>query len=276
MIRKIAIISTGLGEGHPEHINGTKKPTMFWVLFSRRWVRMPIYLFVIEHNEGLILFDTGMDRAVATDPDYWPDKVTKFFMNRIFRFHQTEEDTLTNQMKLAGYDVNDVKIAVISHLHFDHIGGIREIPNAELYVSQEAWDHMLGPHTEREGVLRRDIDIPSVKWNKVSFDHRDSDLPSFESSFDLMNDGSIILVPTPGHLPGSISALIRRDEASPILLIGDLAYNPDYIETRRLPGIGEKKELLDSYDRVASLKKSMPDLKIIGSHDINAADLLGD
>lgn len=275
MISKVTAISTGWGAGHPEHMNGTKKPTMLWVLFSRRWVRMPIYLFVIEHNDGLILFDTGMNRAIATDPDYWPDKVTKFFMNRIFRFHQTEEDTLTNQMKLAGYNANDVKIAVISHLHFDHIGGIREIPNAELYVSQEAWDHMLGPHPEREGVLRRDIDIPSAKWNKISFDKRQADLPPFDSSFDLMNDGSIILVPTPGHLPGSISALIRRNETSPILLIADLAYYPDHIETRRLPGTGEKKELLDSYERVASLKKTMPDLKIIASHDINAANLLG-
>ena len=128
MVSKVSVISTGWGEVHPEHINGTKKLTMLWVLFSRRWLRIPVYVFIIEHKEGLVLFDTGMDRAIVTDPDYWPDKVTRFFMNRIFRFHQAEIHTLTNRVESAGYEMNDIEFAIISHLHFDHAGGIRELP----------------------------------------------------------------------------------------------------------------------------------------------------
>lgn len=104
---------------------------------------MPLNVFVIEHEDGLVLFDTGADPAVATDPDYWPDSVTRLFMKHIFRFDIRPDDNLATQLDRAGYRAEDVTKAVLSHLHFDHAGGIRDIPQAELLVAAEAWAHML-------------------------------------------------------------------------------------------------------------------------------------
>lgn len=56
-----------------------------WILFGRRWVRLPINVYVIDHADGVVLFDTGQDRAVVTDPDDWLDRITAFVSRHIFR-----------------------------------------------------------------------------------------------------------------------------------------------------------------------------------------------
>lgn len=189
-------------------------------------------------------------------------------MRHIFRFQLGAKDSLTHQLELAGYHAHDVQKAVISHLHFDHVGGIREIPQAELFVSEEAWQHMLGPHPEREGVLRQDIDIPGAKWHKIRFQPtNDPSLAPFTHAFDLMGDGSLILLPTPGHLAGSMSMLVRREDGPPLLMVSDLTYNVDMLMHDKLPGTGDRQELLKSFAKVRALKENMPELVILAAHD---------
>ena len=274
-VKSVSVISTGTGEGHWEHVYGTRKPALWWIFFGRRWVTLPLNVYVIERSDGLILFDTGQNRAVVTDPDYWPPGFTGTIFRHIFRFHMGPEDTLTRQLELSGYSVADVRKAVFSHLHGDHIGGIGEILHADLVVSSEAWEHMLGPHPERHFVFRRDIDLPGAKWQQVSFQPTDDpSLAPFTHTFDLMGDGSMMLLPTPGHLPGSLSMLVRRGAAPPLLLIGDLTYGPELLKRRQLPGTGNKKELRASFTKVLALKERMPDLIILASHDAGAAEAL--
>jgi glyoxylase-like metal-dependent hydrolase (beta-lactamase superfamily II) len=60
----VAVVSTGTVEIHPEQPYGTRKPLYWWLLTSRRWTPpRPINAYIIEHAKGLILFDTGQDRA---------------------------------------------------------------------------------------------------------------------------------------------------------------------------------------------------------------------
>jgi len=236
---------------------------------------MPLNVYVIEHSDGLVLFDTGQDRAVVTDPDYWPAGLTGFILRRLFRFHIGPDDTLTRQLELSGYSVADVRKAVISHLHCDHIGGIREILHADLVVSSEAWEHMLQPHSERHAVFRRDIELPGAKWQRISFQPTDDpSFAPFTHAFDLMGDGSMVMLPTPGHLPGSLSMLVRREGASPLLLVGDLCYGLELLERCQLPGTGDRKELRASFAKVLALKERMPDLVVLPAHDPGAAEAL--
>ena len=65
-IRRVSVISTGTVQIHPEHMACTWQPTFLWVLTSRRWTApRPINVYVIEHRDGLVVFDTGQDRASA-------------------------------------------------------------------------------------------------------------------------------------------------------------------------------------------------------------------
>ncbi len=76
------------------------------------------------------------------------------------------------------------------------------------------------------------------------------------------------------ELAGSMSMLVRRNSKLPLLLIGNLTYDVDMMMQDKLPGTGDKKELLKSFSKVCALKENMPDLVILASHDYQAEQLL--
>jgi glyoxylase-like metal-dependent hydrolase (beta-lactamase superfamily II) len=273
-IRGICALKTGTGDVHVEHVEGSRLHPLLWIFFGRKRIEgIPISVFVIEHESGLVLFDTGVHPGLMTDPRYWPDAVTRLFMNRIFRFHVSPDDTLSKQLQLAGFAASDVRRAVLSHLHFDHAGGIGDIPQAELLVSAEAWEHMLGPHPEREGVLRRDLEISGANWNQVEFaPTSDTSLAPFSEAHDFIGDGSMLLISTPGHMMGSMSMLVRTDP--PILFVGDLCYSEDLMTRNQLPGTGDAALLAKSWEKVRRFKKNNPGLLIVPSHDNDALSRL--
>ena len=124
-------------------------------------------------------------------------------------------------------------------------------------------------------VFRNYIDLPGLNWNKISLTAiEDPSLKPFKHAYDLMGDGSMVLLRTPGHLEGSLSMLVRSKGNPPILLIGDLSYGVEFIERYQFPATGNKKELKESFSKVLELKKRMPDLIIIASHDTKAAEYI--
>jgi len=271
-VRAVSVIKTGEAEGHTEHLHGTKKPDLWWIFFGRSWERMPLNVYVIEHQDGLVLFDTGQSYAAVNDPDYYPAGITKFFMTRLFRWHISPEDTLTEQLARAGYAAGDVRKAVMSHLHADHVGCIDEIPQAELYAAAEGFDYMRGPdHADRHFIYRDRIEIPGADWHTIAFEPTDDPmLAPFTEACDLMGDGSLIVLPTPGHIEGCVSMLVRRGDRPPLLMIGDLTYNESMLMNDQFPALGDHDQLRASFAAVRALKERMPDLVILPSHDFSA------
>src|SRR6266568_6365360 len=108
-VKAVSVISTGTVQIRPEHPYGTNKPLYWWLLTSRRWTPpRPINAYVIEHAKGLILFDTGQDRASVTDPSYFPGGFTGLIYDRLARFDIGEDGTLTAQLATLGYAPADV------------------------------------------------------------------------------------------------------------------------------------------------------------------------
>ena len=274
-IKAVNILSTGMGEQHKEHRHGSRLPQLWWVLTSQSWIKVPITCFVIEHRDGLVLFDTGLDPAIKSDPNYIDSVIGRFLLGRIFRLHISPDDALGKQLEKLGLTPGDVKKAVISHLHFDHIGGIAEIPEAELIVGKDEWDRLSGPHPEREWMLREHIELPGAKWNPIEFAPTDDPLLApFGGCYDVMGDGAMILLPTPGHTPGSLSMLVRSDGLPPLLLVADLAYDIKLLMKDQVPGTGDANTLRSTYAKVRALKEQLPDLVILGSHDLASARAL--
>ncbi len=214
-VRAVSVVSTGTVEIHPEHAFGSRKPLYWWLLTSRDWLPpRPINAYLIEHAGGLILFDTGQDRASVTDPSYFPGGFTGHIYDRLARFHIGEDGTLTAQLATLGYAPADVD------------------------TLESSADPTLAP---------------------------------FTSSLDLMGDGSLMLLPTPGHTAGSMSLLIRRGERPPLLLVGDLTYGAELLERGQLPGVGGHRQLAETTAKVLALKQTMPGLVILPAHDPTAA-----
>lgn len=276
-IKSISVVSTGTGEQHKEHRYGSRLPQMWWVLTSQSWIELPISAFVLHHRDGLVLFDAGLDPAITSDPNYISSAIGRFLLPRIFRLHIEPGDALDQKLKNIGFNASDVRKVVVSHLHFDHVGGIAHVPQADLLVANDEWRQLSEPHPEREWILREHIELPGAKWRPFDFaPTNDAVLEPFGGCFDVMGDGSMMLLPTPGHTPGSLSMLVRTVGAPPLLLIGDLAYAGALLMTDQVPGTGDAAQLKATYAKVRTLKESLPDLVILPSHDPQTADALKD
>ncbi|GAB3955152.1 hypothetical protein GCM10027614_63570 [Micromonospora vulcania] len=114
-IARISVLSTGAVAIRPEHVGPTWKNTYVWLFTSRRWTDpRPINVYVIEHRDGLVLFDTGQDRASVTDPDYFPGGLTGTVYSRLARFEIAPAQTLSAGLARLGHRIDDVSTAVIS------------------------------------------------------------------------------------------------------------------------------------------------------------------
>ena len=102
----------------------------------------------------------------------------------------------------------------------------------------------------------------------------DTALAPFTEAFDLMGDGSLILLATPGHTPGSLSLLVRREGAGALLLAGDLTYAAELLEQGQIPGVGDKQQLRATTAKVRELKRNRPSLQVLAAHDPGAAERL--
>ncbi|WP_406672657.1 hypothetical protein [Natronospira sp.] len=60
---------------------------------------MSVHFFAIDHRDGLVLFDTGLDPAIARDPlGYLGSALAEFFLNRLFRWKISPEDNVSDEL----------------------------------------------------------------------------------------------------------------------------------------------------------------------------------
>jgi N-acyl homoserine lactone hydrolase len=155
------------------------------------------------------------------------------------------------------------------------MGGLPELRGADLLVAEAEWAELSKLAPEPRGFLRKRIQLPGLQWHQIGFEPtHDSALAPFSKSLDVMGDGSLVLLPTPGHTSGSVSLLVRRRTRSPLLLVGDLSYGADLLERRQLPGVGARRQLAQATQKVLALKQRMPGLVILPAHDPTAAQRL--
>jgi glyoxylase-like metal-dependent hydrolase (beta-lactamase superfamily II) len=272
-VARVSVISTGTVDIRPQHVRSDGTPPLWWLMTSRRWTGpRPINAFVIEHADGLVLFDLGQDRASVTDGDYLPKGVAGLLNRRLARFDIGRDQTLAARLASIGYDIADVHAAVLSHLHVDHIGGLPELTHARIVTSHMERQTVERPLARINGLMREHILLPGLRWQLVTPQSvEDPSLAPFTAAHDLFGDGSLVLLPTPGHTPGSLSLLVRRPGSPPLLMVGDLSFDVDLMAGEYVPGIGQRRELLDSTRKVNALRTRYPDLVVLAAHDHGAA-----
>jgi N-acyl homoserine lactone hydrolase len=185
---------------------------------------LPVHAFLVEHPAGLCLVDTGQSLA-ATRPGYLP-RWHPFL--RIARFELDPEDALTAQLTRVGHTADELRWIVLTHLHTDHVGGLAEVVgSAEVVVSATEWARARGLLGALRGYVPKQLPR-GVEPRRVELDQ--PALGPFASSHDLVGDGSLTLLPLPGHTPGQIGVLVRWDGGG-ALLGGDIAHSWRELET---------------------------------------------
>jgi len=186
---RIRAIETGKVAIHERQRVGEEGPLrQLKMLADRQWTEpLPILAWLIEHPERLIVVDTG-ETARGGRPGYFPA------WNPYFRFAMrldvTEEDEIGPRIRALGFDPDDVRWVVLTHLHTDHAGGLAHFPNSEILVTHEEWEFATG----RRGRLRG---YPNRQWP-------DWLQPSLVSAPDALTEaGDVRLEPTPAIRPGT-------------------------------------------------------------------------
>jgi N-acyl homoserine lactone hydrolase len=276
-ITRVSVLSTGTVQLHPEHVEGGRAPMMWWLNTSRKWTApRPINVYVIEHEKGLVLFDAGQDRRAVIDPAYFPGGMVGHVYRRLAKLDLNEEDTVTAQLRGLGYDIADVRIVILSHLHLDHIGGLRELPKStQILASSIELAEVERQSAAVGSLLRSYTQIPGLNWTPITpSPSNDESIAPFTDAHDVLGDGSLLLLPTPGHTAGSTSLLLRSAGLPSMLFVGDLAYDADLLAADRVPGVGNRTVLHETTNRVNQLAATHPGMQILAAHDPSAARLL--
>jgi glyoxylase-like metal-dependent hydrolase (beta-lactamase superfamily II) len=241
------------------------------VLTDNKWAGwLPIYAWVIDHPEGIIVVDTGDTSRTTSDPNYFP-KWHPYYRTSV-RMDIKPHEEIGPQLKEMGIRPKDVKKLILTHFHTDHAGGLHHFPDSEIYVSGKDYDlakgfvgRLLGYLPNRWPDWFRPIAIP---FNKENYD-------PFEQSYRITRSGDVFVIPTPGHTPNHISVIVKSDDIL-YFLAGDTTYSDDLLIKNIPDGVSPKpSKTLDTMEKIRKLATMEP-LIYLPTHDERSEERLND
>ena len=156
----------------------------------------PVFVYTIEHPDGLVLVDTGMIDSVAELEDEWHPA-----------FHPLPAEL-----------VERVALVVNTHLHFDHCGGNRLFPGVPIHVQAQ---ELADARSEEGYTVPEWVDFPGATY--------------VEHAGDADVLPGIRLLPTPGHTAGHQAVLVDTGDGS-VVIGGDVAYTFKELGTAKTAG----------------------------------------
>ncbi len=198
---------------------------------------LPVPAWLIRHPKGLVLFDTGMPTDLLSDGPALE------FYSLFFELGIGPDVMIEAQLNERQVDVADIDVVVLSHLHFDHTGGLAQIPNARVLVQEDDWKAGFDEELSAAVTFRReDFDLGH-------------DVVQLSGEHDVFGDGSVMCLPTPGHTPGHQSLQVKLASET-VVLCADCAYFERTLSGGELPPI--------SFDE-GQQQKSIENLQALGA-----------
>lgn len=196
-------------------------------------ITFPVPVFVIEHSDGLVVVDAGLHPELATTTT----RLRR--MADLFDVHVPADGSgsIGPVLGSAGFDAAAVSHAILTHLHFDHTGGLVELPNARVVVQGREW-------AERGN--ERLVAVGSYNPDDVELGH---DRHEIEGDHDLFGDGTITCLLTDGHTVGHQSVRVHT-ETGTYVICGDCCYLRRTLTDEHLPPFGS-----DRQRQLASLRR---------------------
>jgi glyoxylase-like metal-dependent hydrolase (beta-lactamase superfamily II) len=208
---------------------------------------------LIESDEGLVLVDTGLGTRDYIDP---PGILQTFKVVTIVPLKPGE--AAIRQITKLGYRPEDVRNIVLTHMHFDHAGGLPDFPWAKVHVHRREYEAI------KSGKIRRWTD---AGYNRRVLDH-DPDVFLYEETGEKWYDFDAIrlritpemyLLPLFGHTSGHCGVAVKEG-AGWLLHVGDAASFADDVPGWLLKVLGPHQPRLRAFD------KAHPEVRMTTGH----------
>jgi glyoxylase-like metal-dependent hydrolase (beta-lactamase superfamily II) len=172
--------------------------------------RLVCHCLLIETEQGLVLVDTGYGLKDVDHPHRHPEPRITRAMRSMLNIKLREEETAIRQIERLGFSPADVRHIVLTHLDFDHAGGLEDFPNAAIHLMDAEFSAATGP---KNGFVPRNRYRPS-QFNDVTDWRRYSGQGEAWFGFPAVRalEGlppEILLVPLPGHTWGHAGVAIQ-------------------------------------------------------------------
>jgi N-acyl homoserine lactone hydrolase len=208
----------------------------------------PVSSALIRHQQGNVLFDTGCHPSVVEHGEERWGALMKV-MTPIMR----AEDTLLPGLACIGVNPDDIDVVVNSHFHPDHCGCNQFFRKATIMVHAREIEAASAPGAETAGYLRADWD----HGQKTDAVH---------SERDVFGDGRLVLIPLPGHTPGTMGAKVNLDSDGSFLLVSDAVSLRQNLDADTVPrNTWNAEALLKSFAEIRRIEKS--GATIVCGHD---------
>jgi glyoxylase-like metal-dependent hydrolase (beta-lactamase superfamily II) len=218
-------------------------------------IELPVSSALLRHGQANVLFDTGCHPTVAENPEGRWGGMARLMIPIM----QPGEHVLTGLAAL-GLGPEDIDVVINSHLHPDHCGCNAFFRKATFLVHADELAAARAPGSEAAGYLAAEWDVPMP-------------IDAINSQRDVFGDGRIVLLPLPGHTPGSIGALARLDRSGTFLLAGDTVSLRETLDTGIIPrNTWNADALTKSLAEVRHIEAS--GATILCSHDARQWDAL--
>jgi glyoxylase-like metal-dependent hydrolase (beta-lactamase superfamily II) len=237
--------------------------------------QFPALVARLDHPQhGPVLFDTGYSRHFFRATARFPECLYR----RVTPVHLAPGEAFAAQLERDGVPADRVGWVVLSHLHGDHVGGVGDFPQARIALAREALDDQQG--RTRVGALRKGL-LPAlldasalaraVYFEDLPARTLDEPFARFGKSFDLLGDGSVWMVPLPGHAAGHFG-LLFADAHGPVFLIADASWCSRGVRENVPPPalvtgwLGDTAAYLRTLAQLHALQREAPHVRIVPAH----------
>jgi glyoxylase-like metal-dependent hydrolase (beta-lactamase superfamily II) len=195
--------------------------------------------WLVKHGSEWLLWDTGVPESALNDPRGWST------LPKLIVYHL--DRTLTDQLAEIGLKPDDIARVAISHTHGDHIGNVGLFPNSAILMQRAEYDWIHssdGPNDNVNQLMALARKLLGTPKN----------LELIDGDTDVFGDGSVILVSTPGHTPGSQSLLVHLKNSGFIILSGDVVHLEENFRKDIVPSLNtDKAESIASMEKIRQM-----------------------
>jgi len=183
------------------------------------FIEAPILAYLIETPNGRVLYDVGCDYGKLATPELRE----KFFAPKRPEMEppeMSEAQRIPRYLARLGLAVADVDVVFLGHLHWDHAGGLCDLPGCEVHVHG---DELRGASSGQDPAVFADELATSAQWRVQ------------ECEYTVAR--GVHAIATPGHTAGHMSMLIELPHGAPVLLCGDAADLHENLDEEIAPGL---------------------------------------